>query len=374
VLLVSSLGILIASLVLPIRPLSALLNILVRHGWREFLLAILSIAVTTITVDLLLKSILPPNYVAESKYGWQPRADHVELSTVEDTTGRFREVTRRYFHNGFKRWGNPDTHHRKILVLGDSFTEAAQVSNGEEWYSYLERQLSNIELFVYGGGGYGSLQEYLVLDDFVDRIKPNLVLWQFCTNDYSNNLYEYDVSIYPYNNHGVRPYLEEGRIVYRLPLPYAKLREYSFFADRLLKRYDEYAYRRATRDLATYKRSREEQDTKEVIERRRTLRAKGRVVTLEIMKKVRARANGIPMYAFNPCGGSSEDEEKMFSEAGIVFIPGIAEYVHEKGVGREVQVPNDGHWNKLGNQLAGEKLVQTIQEKEVLKEQWPRNH
>jgi len=98
-------------------------------------------------------------------------------------------------------------------------TEAYQVSNGEEWYAYLEGHFSNVEVFVSVVEGYGSLQEYLVLDDYIDTIKPNLILWQFCSNDYDNNLYELDLAGYPYNNHGLRPYLEQGAIVYRLPLP-----------------------------------------------------------------------------------------------------------------------------------------------------------
>ena len=58
-------------------------------------------------------------------------------------------------------------------------------------YAYLEKEFSHINFFVYGGGGYGSLQEYMIWDDYIDEIDPDIVIWQFCINDYWNNSYDY---------------------------------------------------------------------------------------------------------------------------------------------------------------------------------------
>jgi hypothetical protein len=301
-LLVTSLGLLLANLVLPVRPITTVQRMLAdsKVGWREILLFSLSVIVTGLTADIVLGFLLPPTYVAKSKYGWESDpADKVRLSTIEDTTGQFREVTIRYFQNGFKRWRNTNTHKRKVFVIGDSFTEAVQVSNGEEWYSYLENQLSNVELFVYGSGGYGSLQEYMVLDDYIDSIHPDLILWQFCSNDYHNNIYELELWDYPHSNNAVRPYLEEDRIVYRLAVPYAKLTQNSFIADRLLKEYDRFMWRREHQDRAAAKRRKAEQETQPDVARRlKLLREKATYVTLEIMKKVKKRAKEIPIYLF----------------------------------------------------------------------------
>lgn len=362
-LLVTSLGLLLASLVLPVRPITAVQRMLAdsKAGWREISLLSFSVVVTGVTADLLLGFLLPPTYVAITKYGWAVPADTVQHRTIEDTSGQFREVTTRYFQNGFKRWGKPDTGKRKMFVIGDSITEAVQVSNGEEWYSYLENQLSNVELYVYGAGGYGSLQEYMVFDDYIDSIHPDLILWQYCSNDYDNNLYELDLLDYPHNNHAVRPYLEENKIVYRLPLLYAKLRQYSFIADRLMKKYDIFIMSHRTR-----------QDFRDLTEadivRRKLLEEKSYHVTVEIMKNVKKRAKEIPIYFFNPCANSFERDQKLASETGIVFLSGIAEYMNERREGREVKVRNDGHWNKLGNQLAGERLVKMFNELDIMKE------
>ena len=365
-LLVTSAALLLSNLVLQIRPVTALGTMLrnANVGWKEVVLLSISVLATGIIVDLLLRWILPPSYVA-TKYGWTARANTLLVKNIEDTTGQFREIAVRYFKNGFKRWGNTHTRKRKLFVIGDSVTEATQVSNGEEWFSYLENELSNIELFVYGGGGYGSLQEYMVLDDYVDSINPDLILWQFCSNDYDNNLYELDRLAYPYNNHAIRPYLEEDRIVFKLPLPYPTLRKYSFVADRILVAYDGVMWRRATQDLNAYRRSRTYLIK---IASRQLLQEKSYHVTLKIMKKVKDRVKDIPIYLFNGCRSLTEHEYNICSATGIVCIAGISEYVSEKErEGREVTVPNDGHWNKLGNQLAGERLIRYFRELNIVK-------
>jgi len=138
-LLAVSVAMVIGGIALPIRPLTALQNMLTesKAGWREVLLLAVSIGLTLVIGDLLLRSFLPPSY-PKTRYGWQQGEHHVRVSTVEDTTGQFREVTARYFTHGFKRWGDPNSGKRKLLILGDSMTEAYQVSNGEEWYAYLE--------------------------------------------------------------------------------------------------------------------------------------------------------------------------------------------------------------------------------------------
>ena len=107
-LLVTSIGFLFANLLLPVRPLTALQTLLTssKVGWKEILLLVFSVVVTGFSADLLLGFILPQTYVARTKYGWTVPANEVKLSTIEDTTGQFREVAIHYFQNGFKRWGN----------------------------------------------------------------------------------------------------------------------------------------------------------------------------------------------------------------------------------------------------------------------------
>jgi hypothetical protein len=360
-LLAIGIGLGVADFIWSVRPVTTFQRMLKDSsvGRREILLVSLSTVITALTVDSMLRLRLPPTHVNAHRYGWVVPASQAQTITIEDTTDQWRQVTNRYFEHGFKRWGDTNTHKPKWFVIGDSFTQAIQVSNGEEWYSYLENRFNDVEFFVYGGGGYGSLQVYIVLDDYVDRIHPNLILWQFCTNDYYENYYKYDLWGYPVNSFAFRPYLEDGQIVWRLPLPFPKLRQYSFVADRLLNEYDNFRHRRlnevlkegGAEDRAAYIRYREE-GRKQFFEQAYS-------ITVQIMKKVKETAKDIPIYLFNACNGASDAEQKISFETGIVLIEGIPEYLIEESHGREVAV-HDGHWNKLGNQIAGERLASVL--------------
>ena len=51
-----------------------------------------------------------------------------------------------------------------------------------------------IEVFAYGAGGYGTLQEYLILDEVIDEIQPTTMFWQFCNNDFTDNDHALEVA------------------------------------------------------------------------------------------------------------------------------------------------------------------------------------
>lgn len=82
---------------------------------------------------------------------------------------------------------------KNILFIGDSFTHAHQVSTGQAYFDVFEENVKN-QYYVYaaGIGGFGNLQEYLVLVSIFEEVKPDIVMWQLCGNDVDNNVYELD--------------------------------------------------------------------------------------------------------------------------------------------------------------------------------------
>lgn len=332
----------------------------------EIILAGISFIISFFLIDGLVRLVVPPVYQS-SPYGWQVRENVESKTTVEDSPGSFRTITVKYGKNGFKRWGDINTHKKKILIVGDSFTEMSWVSNGEEWYSYLEKEVEGAEWFVFGGGGYGSLQEFMVLDDFLSVIKPDVVLWQFCGNDYSNNLYELDRLMYPYNNHAVRPYLENGKVVYRLPLPLSVLRKYSFSADRILALYDRLRWAEATKNLDAYMKKRNQMEAEASPSeraRKTALQQKAFEATQAILRKVRERVGDKPIFMFNACGRLTDQEKLLCDSNAIACIDHVAESVDSKEAeGHDVKIVNNGHWNKLGNEIAGKKLAEFLRGK-----------
>jgi hypothetical protein len=82
----------------------------------------------------------------------------------------------------------------RILVLGDSFVEAVQVAERERFLARLGELLNaeggpvHYELIDGGCGGWGTLQEYLYLQEQGPRYQPDLVLLAFFVgNDVANN-------------------------------------------------------------------------------------------------------------------------------------------------------------------------------------------
>ena len=323
---------------------------------RAILISVVLSLFAVILPDLIGKFLFPPVYSA-TRYGWSVVPDRTVEKSVQDAPETVRTIKVRYGKNGFKRWGDINSKKIKMLILGDSQTEMAYVSNGEEWYAYIERNLNAVELFVFGGGGYGTLQTFMVLDDSFNAIRPDILLWQFCDNDYANNLYELDIRGYPFNNHAVRPYLEDGKIEYRLPLPFSTLRRTSFIADRLLVRHDNRMWRIATENIDRYLENRTKNLTQHEKQVQDRLLKQAHQTTDLIFAKIRNRVGNIPIYLFNGCGSLTENEEKLCQRHNLVCIPGVSEYVlAKKAEGLSVTIVNDGHWNKLGNQLAGQYL------------------
>ncbi|MBS0203064.1 MAG: SGNH/GDSL hydrolase family protein [Planctomycetes bacterium] len=84
----------------------------------------------------------------------------------------------------------------RIVVLGDSFSEAVQVNQSETFWSVLESGLNadrvlqeqTVEVINFGVSGYGTVQEWQTLKHYAGQFQPDLVLLAlFPGNDVRNN-------------------------------------------------------------------------------------------------------------------------------------------------------------------------------------------
>lgn len=75
--------------------------------------------------------------------------------------------------DGLRPFGNENKEGKKILILGDSFTMDPYASNNDMWYAILAKELSKNKTNYYGyaagAGGYGTLQQFILLE----KIKKN---------------------------------------------------------------------------------------------------------------------------------------------------------------------------------------------------------
>ena len=335
---------------------------------KEIILLISSFLISIIVAEIFLSLTIPSPYWHDERYGFARTAPKSEITEVNDKNNLTRNVSIQYFEHGFKRWGNLTSNKTKVLIVGDSFTEMRQASNGEEWFKVLEDKYE-VELFVYGIGGWGSLQEYMLIEDYYDKVRPDVIIWQFYFNDFANNYYEFDKNEYPYNSFSYRPYLENGKIVYRLPLPNSWFREHSKIAELVLINYDLLMRSFADKNKDVFY-SRNYGDGFWKRNFSESLLFRGHfndtlAVTEEIFQMGRNKAGKTPMYLFSADSRLEDVERKIAQSANMSYIQGVALEIAKYP--EEEVLAVDGHWNPKGNKIAGEYISDYFEKNNVFR-------
>lgn len=192
---------------------------------RKLLLRLAGALLSGLLVLLAMEGLLQIEYAVRQWYkpslsflddelGWLPVPG---LSTRYAKRG-YGEISYSTNADGFRRFGDPRTAKVKVWAIGDSTTQAYQVSDGQAYYDVLAALHPGLEVFGYGVGGYGTVQQAMVLERFWPEIRPDVVIWQLCANDFINNDWELESASHENNNHMARPYLGvDGRIALRHP-------------------------------------------------------------------------------------------------------------------------------------------------------------
>ena len=275
-----------------------------------------------------------------AELGWETSAN-ARLEYVHPAFGSISYSTVR---DGFRRYGNLHTGKTRILILGDSFTEAAQVSDGEGYFDYLDDTVRDVEIFAHGTGGYGSLQEYMMLTRHIDVIRPDVIVWQFSANDLINNDNDLETRN-ALSSRMVRPYYEDGRIEYRFGGANF-LSQYS----RLVKFVSVRVAMLRGDGSRTTNLDGERKNHPQSLER--SVRTTG-----AIMQLVRQRAGEIPIVGFSTEVEPFADSvyKSLARSARWIYIEGVADSIAAASArGMVVDgLPRDGHWNRNGHAVAG---------------------
>ncbi|MFA5089755.1 MAG: GDSL-type esterase/lipase family protein [Candidatus Omnitrophota bacterium] len=267
---------------------------------------------------------------------------------------------------GKKVFGDISTAKYKIFFIGDSFTEGCGVDEEDMYYNIIVKNL-NAEAFVYGGPGYGTLQEYMVLDRYIDEIKPDLIVLQVCSNDFINNLWELESASFYNNDLMTRPYFINGRIEYRFPKFPWKLRVFLYSHSRLIYllgySLDRFLVELCKKgflhsvdeDIIT--KGMDVDDFKKAVD-----------VTDTLIKKMKERARQVPIVAFTVNGNRNylEQFRIIFQENGIEFIEYVQEEILKESIkGVKVYSEQQTHWNETGHRICGELLSKRLQQRVI---------
>ena len=153
----------------------------------------------------------------DERKGWRSTPNYALQYRRRTADGVDHAVSYASVEGGFRIHGDVNTPRRKLLIIGDSFTQAVNVETARTYGALLGDSL-DMEVFSYGAGGFGTLQELLVLQEVVKEIDPDVVLLQFCSNDFINNSFAMESRSTINNNRLRRPYLAaDGSIVHRNP-------------------------------------------------------------------------------------------------------------------------------------------------------------
>ena len=163
-----------------------------------FITIIFSLIIIIIGGELLARILIDPFYVLDEinltyKYdeelGWFP------IENSEKKYNGTRIINVQHNNNGFRDIDHGTKTKKRIAFLGDSFVWGYDVEYGERFTEYLQTSLSDWEIINMGVSGYSNDQELILIKQWFDHFKPDIVFLVICDNDWvgnrTNKLYDY---------------------------------------------------------------------------------------------------------------------------------------------------------------------------------------
>jgi hypothetical protein len=169
-----------------------------RRAFREVFLQLSIIIATLATLELFLRVIdlrelrdgYGHGYTVVHRYdpelGWLP---------IPNTIGTFtgsRTISIQHNSLGLRDIEHERTQRPTIMFVGDSFVWGYDVEAGERFTELLRARFPGMEIVNAGVNGYGTDQEYLLLNRIWSAFKPDVVVLNFTTsndrNDNSSNM------------------------------------------------------------------------------------------------------------------------------------------------------------------------------------------
>ena len=278
------------------------------------------------------------------EYGMSLKEGRAEPYTVHYETGR----------NGFREWGSLRSEKPKVMFVGDSYTQAVEVSNADAFFSIVGDSLES-EVFAIGNAGWGTTQEMLIIEQYLDSIHPDLIVLQVCDNDLIDNYAELEYT----SNYKVglrRPYLTlKGDIVQRRPVPkWIELMDKSRFLS-IIRKKTHNTFGKSQTESAELRISRDKREFEEY--------DKSLKVTSLAAARIKKVVGDIPVLVFSasPHDPQLADLRSVFEENDFPFTqkPCKAVWVaDDKGLPAH---SHDGyHWSQLGNQIVAQELIKEI--------------
>ena len=198
-----------------------------------------------------------------------------------------------------------------------------------------------------GGGGYGTLQQYLLIKKYFDEINPTIIIHQFCENDFENNTKQIEKNSILYSQYYFRPYLINDKIVYDNSFK-GKLYKFFYHNSYLYKRIDKILTNHRYRNNNGYFDKKAYNNNFE----------NSKKITSGIFKLIKNLVGNKVVYASINC--SAKDKQKfnswikILNEHKIINLSNsnlIIENISKKG--EDIYYSDGAHLNENGNKIFG---------------------
>ena len=205
-----------------------------------------------------------------------------------------------------------------------------------------------------GTGGYGTVQQYLLLEKYFEIIKPSIILHQFCTNDFFDNSIEISRLSTSHNQYYRRPYYINGKIL-RIDTNFAKSYRFLYKHSFIFKKFDQIYNFKQFRLYGRYTKDIPSEYIEQTIDN-----------TQILFSKIRKLIGQDTLYFSTNCADekhdylSSEWEKIINNINGFAIVEPSKKLIKLKNNGLDVHHEDGGHINEEGNRIYGEMTAQEM--------------
>lgn len=257
---------------------------------------------------------------------------------------------------------------KRIFIVGDSFTEGNGIDKENIYYSVLKKKL-DADFFIYAGLGYGTTQELLVMQNYIDLVRPDLIIFQITGNDIINNNQSLEKNSYLNNNRMLRPYYVDGKIKFLYPSSLGLTRYIieckSRFFYRFFSKTDTVNRLLASKGMiktteSSLENSIDFKDYKESLE-----------TTRQLVEHILSLSKGIPII-FLPANEGEDSFYLLFKNKtgnNVYWLDQpFINILKKVSMGENVLQEDGNHFNELGHKYFGEDLLKNLIEEKIVPE------
>lgn len=162
---------------------------------KNIILILISLLVSLLVAEVLVRIFAPVNFKRDERnilYRHDDLLGWFGQKNIEDSFAKWsapRKVNVKNNSLGFRDDEFKDDRSKKnIAFIGDSFVWGYDVEKNERFTEVLRTKTNKYDIYNLGVSGYGTDQEFLLLQKYFDKFNPDIVFLNICNdNDFTDN-------------------------------------------------------------------------------------------------------------------------------------------------------------------------------------------